>query len=65
MIRGRRPVDEPRANCAWCRSTRSVEHGICQVCLAEYPMDTEIIDLSPVRDELSLTIEEQQTATAS
>ena len=26
-----------RTDCSRCRSTRSVEHGICQVCLAEYP----------------------------
>lgn len=50
MIRGRRPLNEPRANCAWCRSADSVEYGICQVCLAEYPLDTEIIDLAPTAD---------------
>jgi hypothetical protein len=50
MIRGRRPVDEPRADCAWCRSADSIEHGICQICLAEYPLDTEVIDLSPERE---------------
>jgi len=28
-------VELARTDCSRCRSTRSVEHGICQVCLAE------------------------------
>lgn len=50
MIRGRRPIDEPRFDCSWCHSARSVEHGMCQVCLAEYPLETQVIELSPAID---------------
>lgn len=65
MIRGRRPIDEPRANCAWCRSTRSVEHGICQVCLAEYPLDTRVIDLAPSQETGVVALEDRESAAAS
>jgi hypothetical protein len=30
-------VELARTDCSRCRSARSVEHGICQVCLAESP----------------------------
>lgn len=32
-------------DCHWCGSARSVEHGICQICLMDYPYDAEIIRL--------------------
>ena len=30
-------MEPARSDCTRCRSARSVEHGICQICLAEYP----------------------------
>lgn len=40
-----------RLDCTWCGSARSIEHGICQVCLMEYPLDTKIIPLPLMRLE--------------
>lgn len=37
-------------DCTWCGSARSIEHRICQVCLMEYPLETEVIQL-PDRNE--------------
>lgn len=36
-------------DCHWCGSARSIEFGICQVCLMEYPMDTKVIVLPSER----------------
>ena len=36
-------------DCPWCGSAKSIEHGLCQVCLMEYPMDTKVITLPPAR----------------
>ena len=38
-------METERLDCKWCGSARSIEHGICQVCLMEYPLDTKIIQL--------------------
>ena len=32
-------------DCHWCGSARSIEFGICQICLMEYPVDTQVIEL--------------------
>lgn len=32
-------------DCHSCGSARSVEHGLCQVCLTEYREDTQVIPL--------------------
>lgn len=38
-------------DCPWCGSARSIEHGMCQVCLMEFDVDTKIIKL-PARRRL-------------
>lgn len=38
-------MDTERLDCNWCGSARSIEHGICQVCLMEYPLETKILQL--------------------
>jgi hypothetical protein len=38
-------METERLDCTWCGSARSIEHGICQVCLMEYPLDTQVIKL--------------------
>ncbi len=38
-------METERLDCTWCGSARSIEHGICQVCLMEFPLDTKIIKL--------------------
>lgn len=32
-------------DCHWCGSAGSVEHGICQICLMEYPYEADVIQL--------------------
>lgn len=44
-------MDTDRLDCNWCGSARSIEHGICQVCLMEYPLETQIIQLPLDRAE--------------
>ena len=36
-------------DCPWCGSAKSIEHGLCQVCLMEFPVETKVIDLTPRR----------------
>jgi hypothetical protein len=43
-------MDHDRLDCTWCGSAASIEHGICQVCLMEYPVDTKVIRLPLDRD---------------
>jgi hypothetical protein len=38
-------MDTDRLDCTWCGSAASIEHGICQVCLMEYPVDMKVIRL--------------------
>jgi hypothetical protein len=40
-----------RLDCSWCGSARSIEYGICQVCLMEYPLETKVIRLPIERDD--------------
>jgi hypothetical protein len=40
-------------DCHWCGSARSIEFGICQVCLMEYPVETKVIEL-PVERTIDL-----------
>src|SRR5436309_10749512 len=32
-------------DCPWCGSAKSIEHGLCQVCLIEFPVETKVITL--------------------
>ena len=36
-------------DCPWCGSAQSIEHGLCQVCLMEFPVETTIIALPTPR----------------
>lgn len=36
-------------DCPWCGSAKSIEHGLCQVCLMEFDVETKIIELPPRR----------------
>lgn len=36
-------MDNDRLDCGWCGSAASIEYGICQVCLMEYGLDTDVI----------------------
>lgn len=44
-------MEAHRLDCTWCGSAASIEHGICQVCLMEYPVDTKVIQLPLDRDD--------------
>ena len=46
-------MNTDRLDCTWCGSAASIEHGICQVCLMEYPVDTKVIRL-PLGRELRI-----------
>jgi hypothetical protein len=32
-------------DCPSCGSAKSIEHGLCQVCLVEFPVETKVITL--------------------
>ena len=32
-------------DCPWCGSAKSIEHGLCQVCLIEFAVETKVIEL--------------------
>ena len=36
-------------DCPWCGSAKSIEHGLCQLCLMEFDVETKIIKLAPRR----------------
>jgi hypothetical protein len=36
-------MEDDRLDCGWCGSARSIEYGICQVCLMEYAVDTAVL----------------------
>lgn len=43
--------DEVRLDCTWCGSAKSIEFGVCQICLMEYPLETKVIRLPLERSE--------------
>jgi hypothetical protein len=56
-------LNTDRLDCTWCGSAASIEHGICQVCLMEYPVDTKVIRLPlgrelRIREKLNLAEQE-------
>lgn len=59
-------METERLDCSWCGSARSIEYGICQVCLMEYPLDTKIIHLPlgrlPRPTERILELDEPEVA---
>ena len=34
---------DDRLDCGWCGSAASIEYGICQICLMEYAVDTDVL----------------------
>ena len=32
-------------DCPWCGSAKSIEHGLCQICLMEFSVETKVITL--------------------
>ena len=44
-------MKEKLSDCTWCGSRGSIEFGICQVCLMEYPIETKVIRLPLERAE--------------
>ena len=36
-------MNDDRHDCGWCGSVGSIEYGICQICLMEYAVDTDVI----------------------
>jgi hypothetical protein len=47
------PVGNTRlSDCPWCGSAKSIEHGLCQVCLNEFGADTKVIRLDLRRTPL-------------
>jgi len=47
-----------RYDCPSCGSAKSIEYGLCQVCLMEFPVETKVITLPPAR--LSLEPERER-----
>jgi hypothetical protein len=47
-------MNTDRLDCTWCGSAASIEHGICQVCLMEYPLGREL----RIRETLDMAKEE-------
>lgn len=37
---------EPR-DCTWCGSAKSIEHGVCQVCLMAFSEEPEVVVVLP------------------
>jgi hypothetical protein len=52
-------VEPELLDCHWCGSARSIEFGICQVCLMEYPVDTRVIQLPTERPERVIELESE------
>lgn len=57
-------METERLDCSWCGSARSIEYGICQVCLMEYPLDTRIIQLPLERQEKRVLKLDEEIAAA-
>jgi hypothetical protein len=61
-------METERLDCDWCGSAQSIEYGLCQVCLMEYPMDTRIIQLPlerPSNKARIVDLEEKERTTVA
>jgi len=38
-------MERSKPDCDWCGSAASIEYGVCQVCLMEYPNEATILKL--------------------
>lgn len=48
-------------DCPWCGSAKSIEHGLCQICLMEFPVETKVITLPtgrPMADHVEVATPE-------
>ena len=52
-------------DCPWCGSAKSIEHGLCQVCLMEFPVETKVIELPSRRAGVSVARPEPKGAATS
>jgi hypothetical protein len=41
-------------DCPGCGSAKSIEHGLCQVCLMEFPVETKVITLPTMHPAFSI-----------
>lgn len=47
-------------DCSWCGSAKSVENGLCQVCLMDYSKHAEVIPLpTGTRPKLTSPVEHE------
>lgn len=51
-----------RHDCTWCGSASSVEYGVCQVCLMEFPNEAIVIKLPIEPVKRTVAIEPSSTA---
>ena len=51
-----------RHDCTWCGSASSVEYGVCQVCLMEFPNEAIVIKLPIEPPGRKVVIEPTTTA---
>lgn len=56
-------MEKQRPDCEWCGSAASIEYGVCQVCLMEYPNEATIIKL-PIDERMWRHIEPAREASA-
>jgi len=52
-------------DCPWCGSAKSIEHGLCQVCLMEFPVETKVITLPTTHPAFSRRPEVTQEAVSA
>lgn len=61
-----------RHDCTWCGSASSIEYGVCQICLMEFPNEAVVIQLpvdgtrGPIRlDRLNQLNEREQPSSVA
>jgi hypothetical protein len=62
VVSGRSRVGVTLFDCPWCGSAKSIEHGLCQVCLMEFPIETKVITLPTNRPAINSPIVSQEAA---
>lgn len=48
-------------DCTWCGSARSIEYGVCQVCLMRFPEDRADDRIIVAMDPAGIEVEETAT----
>jgi len=59
---GRSSVGITLYDCPSCGSAKSIEHGLCQICLMEFPIETKVISLPTTRPSSLMTPDVTQEA---